>query len=91
MLGIVLAAIFIILIIVMAVEAYILSPKRIEDANRILAESYAAQTDFERTEMRKTYDEIMCTENRTTVCLMVLFLFILLLNLIYIIIYKPFD
>lgn len=91
MLGVMLLAILIILIIVMAIEAYILSPKRIEDANRILAESYAAQTDFERTEMRKTYDEIMHTENRITVCLIVMFLFTLLLNLIYIIIYKPFD
>lgn len=91
MLGIILVAVFLILIIVMAIEAYILSPKRLEDANRILAESYAAQTDFERIEMRKTYDEIMHTENRITVCLIVMFLFILLLNLIYIIIYKPFD
>lgn len=91
MFGIILVAVFLILIIVMAIEAYILSPKRLEDANRILAESYVAQTDFERIEMRKTYDEIMHTENRITVCLIVMFLFILLLNLIYIIIYKPFD
>lgn len=86
-----LVAVLIILIIIMAVEAYVLSPKRIEDANRILAESYTAQTDFERIEMRKTYDEIMHTENRITVCLIVMFLFTVLLNLLYIIICKPFD
>ncbi len=91
MLGIVLTVVFVVLLGIMALEAYIISPKRIQDANQILYEINKTHSDYERHEMRTAYDEIMDEERKTTFILITLFMLDIVINLAYIIIYKPFD
>lgn len=91
MLGIILALAFVALLGIMAFEAYILSPKRMQDANRILYEISKSQSEYERNEMRIAYDEIIEEEQNITYILMIAFMVDMLVNLFYIIICKPFD
>ena len=91
MLGIILALAFVVLLGIMAFEAYILSPKRMQDANRILYEISKSHSEYERNEMRIAYDEIIEEEQNITYILMIAFMVDMLVNLFYIIICKPFD
>ena len=91
MLGIILAFAFVVLLGIMAFEAYILSPKRMQDANRILYEISKSQSEYERNEMRIAYDEIIDEEQNITYILMIAFMVDMLINLFYVIICKPFD
>lgn len=91
MLGIILAAVFVLLLGFMAFEAYVMSPKRMQDANRILHDINKSQSDYERTEMRIAYDEIIEADQTMTYILMIAFMADMLVNLFYIIICKPFD
>lgn len=91
MLGIILALAFVALLGIMAFEAYIVSPKRMQDANRILYEISKSQSEYERNEMRIAYDEIIEEEQNITYILMIAFMVDMLVNLFYIIICKPFD
>lgn len=91
MLGIILVIVFVLLMGFMAFEAYILSPKRLQDANRILHDINTTKSEHVREEMRKSYDEIIEYEQNTTFIVIILFMLDMIVNLIYIIIYKPFD
>ena len=91
MLGIILVAVFVLLLGFMAFEAYVVSPKRIQDANQILRDISKSHSEYERHEMRIAYDEIIEDDQNMTYILMIAFIIDMIVNLFYVIIYKPFD
>ena len=91
MLGIILAVVFVFLLGILALEAYVISPKRIQDANQILHDIHNSHSEYERHEMRMAYDEIIEDDQNMSYILMIAFMVDMVVNLFYIIICKPFD
>ena len=73
------------------IEGYILSPKRIADANRILAEANRAKTTGEIQLLTESARDIFEYDNKVFKISSVLFLSVIIVNIIYLIIFKPFE